>query len=306
MNLHQLSYFRTLVEYRQFTIAAEELHISQPTLSNSIKSMEKELGCLLVKRSGHQIELTEYGKMFYNTACSTLTVFDQGVKALHDKVQSDADYVNLACIPTFIGTYLPRAIKAFQEMNGGMPKFILANQISLPILEGLVSDKYKMGICSYDPRFEELNFIPLYGERFVVAVPPSHPLAAFETINPYMLTSYNLITYGDDTPIGREIRESLADIWADLHIADTLDGEITIAGEALANDAVAVVADTILLDSFELRRIPLNVSKDTHKVYIVYDPRRQLSHWYKEFGLFLQKDLGKGLNPRLKMLRSSS
>lgn len=121
-----------------------------------------------------------------------------------------------------------------------------------------------------------------------------------------MLTSYNLITYGDDTPIGREIRESLADIWVDLHIADTLDGEITIAGEALANDAVAVVADTILLDSFELRRIPLNVSKDTHKVYIVYDPRRQLSHWYKEFGLFLQKDLGKGLNPRLKMLRSSS
>lgn len=291
MNLHQLNYFRTLVEFKQFTVAAEELHISQPTLSNSIKSMEKELGCRLVSRSGHSIELTQYGSMFYSTACSTLTVFEQGVKALHDKVRSDAGYVSLACIPTFIGTVLPHVIKAFQEEHDGMPKFVLSNQVSLPILEGLVTDKYKMGICSYDPGYEDLTFVPLYTERFVVAVPQDHPLAAFETINPYMLTSYDLITYSPDIPIGREIRESLEDVWPELHISDTLDGEITIAGEALANNAVAVVADTILLDSFELCKIPLNVSKDTHKVYIVYDPRRQLSHWYRDFSTYLREHL---------------
>ncbi|POD89000.1 putative HTH-type transcriptional regulator YybE [Lactiplantibacillus plantarum subsp. plantarum] len=50
MNLNQLYYFRTLAEFQHYTKAAAHLYISQPSLSNAMKSLEKELGCVLFER----------------------------------------------------------------------------------------------------------------------------------------------------------------------------------------------------------------------------------------------------------------
>lgn len=52
MNLNQLYYFKTLAELEHYTKAAEKLNISQPTLSHSISSMEKELGANLFEKQG--------------------------------------------------------------------------------------------------------------------------------------------------------------------------------------------------------------------------------------------------------------
>ena len=68
MNLSQLYYFRKLAEVKHYTHAAEELFISQPTLSNSISQLEKELGIPLFKREGRTIKLTRYGAEFYEYA----------------------------------------------------------------------------------------------------------------------------------------------------------------------------------------------------------------------------------------------
>ncbi len=54
MNLNQLYYFKTLAELEHYTKAAEKLNISQPTLSHSISSMEKELGANLFEKQGQK------------------------------------------------------------------------------------------------------------------------------------------------------------------------------------------------------------------------------------------------------------
>lgn len=59
MNLNQLYYFNELVKQHQFFSAAKRLHISQPSLSNSIKTLEKELHYNLIERRNGRIELTE-------------------------------------------------------------------------------------------------------------------------------------------------------------------------------------------------------------------------------------------------------
>ena len=64
MNLNQLYYFKKLSEVKHFTKAAQELHISQPSLSYSISSLEEELGTNLIQRSGRIISLTENGVEF--------------------------------------------------------------------------------------------------------------------------------------------------------------------------------------------------------------------------------------------------
>lgn len=65
MNLSQLYYFRKLAELQHYTKTAKELYITQPTLSDSIAALEKELGVSLFQKDGRNIKLTKYGKEFY-------------------------------------------------------------------------------------------------------------------------------------------------------------------------------------------------------------------------------------------------
>lgn len=64
MDARELKYFVTLVEQRSFTKAAEHLHISQPSLSNAIKKLEKEIGLKLIDRDTRNFQLTREGDFF--------------------------------------------------------------------------------------------------------------------------------------------------------------------------------------------------------------------------------------------------
>jgi DNA-binding transcriptional LysR family regulator len=68
MDIRQLRYFIAIVEERKISAAAERLHISQPPLSQHLKTMEDELGTKLVERSGKFLEVTEAGKALYKYA----------------------------------------------------------------------------------------------------------------------------------------------------------------------------------------------------------------------------------------------
>lgn len=77
MNIYNLRYFVTLARIRQYTKAAEELCITQPSLSHAISQMEKELGVKLFEKNGHKITLTQFGEEFLSYAEKTLDVLDK-------------------------------------------------------------------------------------------------------------------------------------------------------------------------------------------------------------------------------------
>lgn len=283
MNLNQLYYFRTLAEYQHYTKAAAHLYISQPSLSNAMKSLEKELGCVLFKKTGRNVQLTEYGRIFYNTACSTLNILEDGKRELQQKIKSDAGIINVACIPTSIGTRLPRLIKNFQAQNTSSPYFILHDEFSVPILKGLVDSQYDVGICSRAVEYTDLSFVPLLSEPIVAIVPPDHPLANEKRIEPTQLRPYDLVTYTADVPIGQSVRHELNAKCPNLTFAESFDSEISIAGQVAESHTVGVVANTMLLDAFDLKRIPLNVPEDTRTVCIAYNHTRQLSPVLQQF-----------------------
>ncbi len=76
MNLSQLYYFRKLAQLEHYTKAAKELYITQPSLSDSISSLEQELGIALFQREGRNIKLTKYGREFYQYVCSALIALE--------------------------------------------------------------------------------------------------------------------------------------------------------------------------------------------------------------------------------------
>ena len=84
MNLNQLHYFAKLAEVEHYTKAAEELSISQPSLSHAVSALEKEIGTRLFEKQGRGVVLTKYGKIFKEYVDEAIHSLDTGVK----KVQS--------------------------------------------------------------------------------------------------------------------------------------------------------------------------------------------------------------------------
>ena len=74
MNLKQLEYFVAIAEEQQITAAARRLHISQPPLSYELATLERELGCTLVKRGPRRATLTSAGALLYERALSVLAL----------------------------------------------------------------------------------------------------------------------------------------------------------------------------------------------------------------------------------------
>lgn len=67
MTLNQLTYFRKIARLEHFSRAAEELNISQPSLSRSMDTLERELGLPLFEKQGRNVVLTKYGRIFFDT-----------------------------------------------------------------------------------------------------------------------------------------------------------------------------------------------------------------------------------------------
>ena len=84
MELSQLAYFRAVARTEHFTRAAEELHITQPSLSKAIANLEGELGVPLFRRSGRNIVLTKYGEILLSHTNRIMSELKHAQKELED------------------------------------------------------------------------------------------------------------------------------------------------------------------------------------------------------------------------------
>ena len=116
MNIYNLRYFVTLARIRQYTKAAEDLCITQPSLSHAISQMEKELGVKLVEKNGHKITLTQFGEEFLSYAEKTLDVLDDGIASIKRSAMGNGT-IRLGLVRPLGISYVPRMAAAFIKKN---------------------------------------------------------------------------------------------------------------------------------------------------------------------------------------------
>ena len=288
MNLNQLYYFCELADQKQYTKAADSLFISQPTLSVSIKQLEKELHCKLFKHNGHYVQLTEYGRIFYDTVTKSLDSLDRGKKKIKQRISQDQGNIHIAGIPTAIGTILPNLTKQYQQESNISPHFIYHDNPSYQICEGIKNGWYDIGISSFVPEFSYFTYIPLYTEEIIAIVSKENDLAKINEISPEELQGESIITYSKKIQIGKDITNALLANASDLNITNRLHDELAIAGQVLTNDIVGVVAKTIYLSGFDIHIIKLDLPKNTRQVYLVYDSSQNFSPEIVDFIDFLK------------------
>ena len=179
MELLQLIYFKALAEGTTLTKTAEQLFITPPALSRSIKNLEEELGVQLFDRNARSMTINEHGRNFMKYVSEALTLLDNGRRMLEDSVSSNQTLSICVMGPVF---YI-EMINDFQTLH---PEILVARQYeSLNKFDiNTLLAKYDCVLtCPDDLKNCNLSYHLLYDSAYpLLIMHPEHPLAKLKSI----------------------------------------------------------------------------------------------------------------------------
>ena len=142
MNLYQLRYFSLLAKTGHFRKTAEQLCITQPSLSHSISLLEQELGGTLFEKQGRRSVLTPKGSQFLKYVEKSLDVLDEGILNMRH-IAMGAGVIELGFLRTLGVGFLPEMAHRFlEEQKEKTIQFKFHTGITASLLEGLKDEKY--------------------------------------------------------------------------------------------------------------------------------------------------------------------
>ena len=241
MNLPQLEYFRVLAKTEHYTNAAKILSIAQPSLTHSIKSLEKELNVRLFDKDGRHIKLNRYGSFFLKCIENVLDELDESKQQLQLMVDPSLGTINLAYLYSLGPQFIPRTIQQFQkdEKNQRI-KFNLTESTTSEIIHSLENGTIDLAFTA-KINDDAISCIPLYKEELCIITPPNHPLAAKASISVQDLAEYPFITYYSKSGIRTIINELFSEASIQPQIAFQVSDDLAICGFVEANLGIAII-----------------------------------------------------------------
>jgi LysR family cyn operon transcriptional activator len=177
MLLRHIRYFLAVAEHKNFTRAAEALHVSQPTLSQQIRQLEDTLRIQLFDRSGRTVQLTDAGAAWMRYAKLALQDLDAGVRAIHDVGELSRGNLRLAVTPTFTAYLVGPIVDGFHQLHPGIR--IDIRELTQDQMEAqLADDKLDIGVAFNPVSSADIEGQPLFEETLSLVVGRSHPRAS--------------------------------------------------------------------------------------------------------------------------------
>src|SRR5262245_27700874 len=168
MELHQLRYFCAVAETGSFSRAAEQSHVSQPSLSQQIMKLEDELGARLFDRLGRSVRLTDLGKTFLPRARAVLRELEAARGDVVEQKDSISGSVIVGVIPTVAPYFLPPQLTSFSR-KFPQASLTVVEEITPVLLERLRAGTIDVAILALPIRGHEFEAFPLLTERLFAA-----------------------------------------------------------------------------------------------------------------------------------------
>jgi DNA-binding transcriptional LysR family regulator len=194
MELRHLKYFIAVAEELHFARAARRVHIAQPSLSKQIQQLEQELGFPLFYRTKQRVELLDAGHVFLDEARRLLRQAEGAMQAARRAHAGEGGRLVIGFSPSAAVEVLPRILRKYRPLY---PNVIveLSEITTLRSTELMLDNPLSVGLFR-SPSFlnrEVFSIETVLRERFVVALPDSHPAAKQESIRIKTLAGEPLI-----------------------------------------------------------------------------------------------------------------
>ncbi len=271
MNLDHLRYFVKLAEVRHYTRAAEQLCISQPSLSHAINQLEAELGVPLFERSGRNTTLTRFGEEFLECAQRSLETLDVGVGSLQRSARGEG-VVRLGFLRTLGVDYIPRLTADFlaADPDCGI-QFTFHSGLSGGLIDGLLQKKFDLVFCSEPDPSLGLAAVPVTSQELVMIVPKGHELSGVESIDLADTLKYPAICFAEGSGLRRVIDRMYEQVGGKpAAIIETEEDEV-IAGLVAAGFGIAVVPYMDMLNKLDISVLKITSPPYRRDFFMVQD-----------------------------------
>lgn len=280
MELLQLKYFQSVAKYENITRAANELHISQPSLSITIKRLEEELKVPLFNRKGKKIELSMFGKNFLKNVNSILNQIENSKLELLDVYGEKNTHLSLSASISF---FLSGLLKDFLIVN---PHITMSQSInSISEITTKLNDR-SLDFAITCPPIDDSNIetINLIEEEIVAVLPITHPFANKKFVYLNELRNEDFISLTEDNSFKNITNKMFENAHFEPNI--TFEGDAYILSELIEiKQAVALVPLSVCLKSnktsFTILR--LKDTLKTRKIAISYKKGIHFSELFKNF-----------------------
>ncbi|WP_102692112.1 LysR family transcriptional regulator [Rummeliibacillus pycnus] len=199
MNLEQMEYIKEIVHTKSISIAAQNLHVSQSAISQSISLLEKELGIQLFKRSRFGTTPTEEGKSIIHNALKIVESIEKIKEDAQNITSTFTGEIKIAAIPSLMN-FLPKILSLFKK-DFPQIKITVIEMESKRILKNIKEYSLDLGFTSIKKSLEislpdHLLFSKLeYNADFQVIVPKDSPLAFKQSLTIEDLYDYPIVLY---------------------------------------------------------------------------------------------------------------
>ncbi|MFT9076864.1 LysR family transcriptional regulator [Ethanoligenens sp.] len=282
MTIRHLRIFIAVHDKQSMTAAANQLYMTQPSISQAIKELEAYYGVILFERLSHKLYITESGKTLYQYASHIIKLFDEledGVKetSSHKKLTIGANY-------TAGSTLIERYIRQFNVIFPDSEIRVRINKASI-LTEMLRSNELDLALMEEND-LPDLKQEIFYDDRIVIVADPEHPLAKKKKIAAADLVNERLLLREKGAGV-RNLFESKMNHLG-LSIQPYWESTSTTALIHAANNrlGIAVLPFQLVLEqiaSGSLKELKIEGMDLSRKLAIFYHKNKFLTSAIKEF-----------------------
>jgi DNA-binding transcriptional LysR family regulator len=192
MDIGQLKTFLEVVRQKSFSKAAKELHVTQPSISAQIRSLETYLGYRLLERGGGKVTLTAAGRVFEPFAEDCLAKLNHICLTLADLETFPRGSLTVGANDSTALYVLPSFFRNFKRRYPRVSLNIIRAERTKTI-EMVLNREVEFGVVSLPAKDSRLHVEVIHKDELVLVVPAGHPLASSEKLSLHQVAKHKLL-----------------------------------------------------------------------------------------------------------------
>lgn len=295
MNLNQVQVFCTVAKHLSFSMAAEELFITQPAVSQQVKALERQLNVKLFERVGHKLFLTESGEAVLTHCQAMLTARAEMEQTLAMLRGSGRGRLALGANTTG-GMYVaPQIARAFRDLS---PEVEATLQIETTnrILDRVMQNMIDVAIVTGPVEDGRFAIRDLIEDEVQLIVSPSHPFAERASVSPAEVAGEDFAVPEPGSRTRMLIEQAFHERGHRLRVTMQLPGTEAVKKAVEANLAVAMVSRFSISREVAfgaLARVPIDGLVIDRPIHILHRKGKHLSPLARRFLTFASEFLAK-------------
>jgi DNA-binding transcriptional LysR family regulator len=282
--LHQLKVFEAVARHSSFTRAAEELFLTQPTVSMQVKQLAKAVGLPLFEQVGKRLYLTEAGKQLYTTCREIFERISQFEISIADLKGLKQGTLRLAVVTT-AKYVIPRLLGPFCQRYPGIDVSLTVTNHE-GIIDGIAENRDDLYILSQPPDEMDVAIHPFLENPLVVLASRSHPLANEQNISLKRLAEEPFIMREPGSGTRQEVQRLFDEAGLELKVKLDLGSNEAIKQAIAGGLGISVLSvHTLALEGTDSPLTVLDAENFPiqRHWYIIYPNGKQLSIIAKTF-----------------------